>query len=124
MSEQTEPSSGVSQSEPVPDTPRCVLCVHPKGDHSDRKDHTPSQVVPRRPWCHACNAECDYAEPDEFSGIKRGCFFGDRATHMVRRVGIQDKQTACGRWVWDKASKWLPRGTKITCQGCVKAVGQ
>jgi hypothetical protein len=50
----------VEQSEPQPDTPRCARCTHPKGDHSDRKDHTPSQIVPRRPWCHACNATCDY----------------------------------------------------------------
>ena len=59
-----ETEARVSQSEPVPDTPRCTNpdCRHPKRDHSDRKDHTPSPVVPRRPWCHACNAECDYAE--------------------------------------------------------------
>jgi hypothetical protein len=50
------------QSEPRPDTPRCAHCTHPKGDHSDRKDHTPSPTVPRRPWCHACNATCDYDE--------------------------------------------------------------
>jgi hypothetical protein len=50
------------QSEPQPDTPRCAHCTHPKGDHSDRKDHTPSPTVPRRPWCHACNATCDYDE--------------------------------------------------------------
>lgn len=51
------------QGEPQPDTPRCAHCTHPKGDHSDRKDHTPSRIVPRRPWCHACDAVCDYDGP-------------------------------------------------------------
>ena len=121
---QVEPE--VRQSEPVPNTPRCVLCTHPKGDHDGHAEHRAkySPLVAGDPYCHACNGECDYAGPDEFTGIKRGCFFGDRATHMVRRVGIQNKQTACGRWVSDKASKWLPRGTKITCPDCVKAVGE
>ncbi len=50
------------------DSPRCAFCTHPKGDHSDRKDHTPSQIVPRRPWCHACNATCDYADPGDDPG--------------------------------------------------------
>lgn len=116
----------VTQSEPVPESPRCVLCTHPKRDHDGRADHRAksSPLVAGDPYCHACNGECFYGAPDEFTGIKRGCFFGDRATHMVRRVGLQNKQTACGRWVWDKASKWLPRGTKITCRDCVKAVGE
>lgn len=61
---------------------------------------------------------------EEFTDRRRYCFYGDRATHAVRRVDIQNKQTACGRWVWDKASKSLPRSTKITCQDCVKAVAE
>ena len=47
--------------DPAPSAPRCVLCSHPKGDHSGRGDHKPSAIVPRRPWCHACDSICDYA---------------------------------------------------------------
>jgi hypothetical protein len=54
----------------------------------------------------------------EFTDRRRHCFYGDRATHAVRRVDLVNKQTACGRWVWDKASKSLPRGTKVTCPDC------
>lgn len=113
-----------SDSEPVSGSLHCVQCRHPKRDHDGRADHRAksSPLAVGDPYCHACNGECDYAGPDEYTGIKRGCFFQDRATHMVRRVGLQNKQTACGKWVWDKASKWLPRGTTITCQTCVKAV--
>lgn len=59
---------------------------------------------------------------DEFTDRRRHCFYGDRATHMVRRVDLVNKKTACGRWVWDKASKSLPRGTKVTCPACMSAV--
>lgn len=59
------------QSEPKPDTPRCTHCAHPKGDHSDRKDHTPSRIVPRRPWCHACNATCDYDDQAAAGGAQQ-----------------------------------------------------
>ncbi|MBE4788436.1 hypothetical protein PV383_19920 [Streptomyces caniscabiei] len=55
---------------------------------------------------------------EEFTDRRRCCFYGDRATHAVRRVDLQNRQTACGRWVWDKASKSLPRSTKITCPDC------
>lgn len=44
-----------------PPTPRCAHCRHPKRDHSDRRDHKPHPTLPRDPWCHACNAHCDYA---------------------------------------------------------------
>ena len=123
MSERAESISDVRQSEPAPDSPRCVLCTHPKGDHDGHAEHRAkySPLVAGDPYCHACNGECDFAGTEEFTGIKRACFFGNRAAHMVRRVGIQNQQTACGKWVWGKASKWLPRGTKITCPECVIA---
>lgn len=38
---------------------RC-MCKHPKEDHSDRPDQRPSAVVPKRPWCHACNGKCSF----------------------------------------------------------------
>lgn len=58
----------------------------------------------------------------EYTDRRRHCFYGDRATHAVRRVDLVNKQTACGRWVWDKASKSLPRGTAVDCPDCVNAV--
>lgn len=46
------PDDTGTEAGPVePATPRCTLCRHSKRDHSDRRDHTPSNVVPRRPWC-------------------------------------------------------------------------
>jgi hypothetical protein len=59
---------------------------------------------------------------DDFSDRRKHCFYGDQATHMVRRIDLQNKQTACGKWVWSKASKSLARGVPITCQDCVAAV--
>lgn len=61
-------------------------------------------------------------DAEEFTDRRRHCFFGDRATHLVRRVDLVNKRTACDRWVWDKASKSLPRSTKITCAACAEAV--
>jgi hypothetical protein len=55
---------------------------------------------------------------NEFTDRRKHCFYGDRATHAVRRVDLVNKQTACGKWVWDKASKSLPRSTPVTCQDC------
>lgn len=56
---------GYRKHTPRPDdtdtAPRCAHCTHPRSDHSDRRDHTPVTLRPRRPWCHACNAACDYA---------------------------------------------------------------
>lgn len=46
-----------------PDTEaRCVHCMHPKRDHDGRADHRArhSPLVAGDPWCHACNATCDY----------------------------------------------------------------
>jgi hypothetical protein len=42
---------------------RCTRCTHPKRDHDGRADHRAkySPLVAGEPWCHACNAECDYA---------------------------------------------------------------
>lgn len=41
---------------------RCTRCRHPKRDHDGRADHREkySPLVAGDPWCHACNAECDY----------------------------------------------------------------
>lgn len=59
---------------------------------------------------------------DDFNDRRKHCFYGDQTTHMVRRVDIQNKQTACGKWVWGKASKSLARGVPVTCPDCVTAV--
>lgn len=42
---------------------RCAHCTHPKRDHDGRADHRAkhSPLVAGDPWCHACNARCDYA---------------------------------------------------------------
>ncbi|MFF1444152.1 hypothetical protein [Streptomyces sp. NPDC058295] len=55
-------TAGVAQSEPEPPTPRCAHCRHPKGDHDGRADHRErySPLVAGDPWCHACDAGCDY----------------------------------------------------------------
>jgi hypothetical protein len=52
------------QGPPRPPSPRCAHCRHPKRDHDGRADHraNSSPLVAGDPWCHACNAECDYAE--------------------------------------------------------------
>ncbi|MEH0586190.1 hypothetical protein QA942_19720 [Streptomyces sp. B21-106] len=49
---------------PGPGTPRCATCTHPKSDHDGRADHRArfSPIVAGEPWCHACEAPCDYAE--------------------------------------------------------------
>jgi hypothetical protein len=41
---------------------RCTRCTHPKDDHDGRADHREKYppLVAGEPWCHACNAECDY----------------------------------------------------------------
>ena len=59
---------------------------------------------------------------DDYTDRRRHCFYGDRATHMVRRADLVNKRTACGKWVWDKASKSLPRGAKVTCPACLETV--
>jgi hypothetical protein len=58
-----EPAAGARQDEPRPSTPPCVHCTHPKSDHDGRADHRAkhSPLVAGEPWCHACNASCDYA---------------------------------------------------------------
>jgi hypothetical protein len=53
-------------NEPAQDeAKRCAQCSHPKRDHDGRADHRErhSPVVAGDPWCHACNAACDYAPP-------------------------------------------------------------
>lgn len=49
---------------PGPGTPRCATCTHQKSDHDGRADHRArfSPLVAGEPWCHACEAPCDYAE--------------------------------------------------------------
>jgi hypothetical protein len=56
------------QGPPRPPSPRCAHCRHPKRDHDGRADHraNSSPLVAGDPWCHACNAECDYAEQSDF----------------------------------------------------------
>ncbi|MFR9794279.1 hypothetical protein ACL07V_37595 [Streptomyces sp. MB22_4] len=49
----------------TPHAERCTRCTHPKRDHDGRADHRAkySPLVAGEPWCHACNAECDYSVP-------------------------------------------------------------
>ncbi|MFD8200016.1 hypothetical protein [Streptomyces sp. NPDC059701] len=69
MADETQPAAGARQDETQPaetqpaETERCAHCTHPKGDHDGRADHRAkhSPLVAGEPWCHACNAECDYA---------------------------------------------------------------
>lgn len=60
----TDTSPAVDQSAPEPPTTRCARCTHPKRDHDGRADHRVrfSPLVAGDPWCHACDAPCDYAE--------------------------------------------------------------
>lgn len=60
----------VQQSVPEPPTPRCALCAHPKKDHDGHADHRArfSPLVAGDPWCHACNATCDYTKPGGDAG--------------------------------------------------------
>lgn len=59
---------------------------------------------------------------EDFIHRMKHCFFADRLTHFVRPVGIMNQQTACGKWVWSKASKSLPKRTPVTCRDCVEVV--
>ncbi|MGW3191629.1 hypothetical protein ACWDBT_27690 [Streptomyces ardesiacus] len=54
-----EAAAGAQQAE----TERCAHCNHPMGDHDGRADHRAKYPphVAEEPWCHACNAPCDYA---------------------------------------------------------------
>ena len=57
-----QPADGARQDKAQPSTPPCTHCNHPKGDHDGRSDHRAkhSPLVAGDPWCHACNAPCDY----------------------------------------------------------------
>ena len=52
---------------PLPPSPRCAHCNHPKRDHDGHADHRAkfSPLVAGDPWCHACNAACDYAPAEQ-----------------------------------------------------------
>jgi hypothetical protein len=92
-----------TQQGPVqPDTPRCAHCTHPKGDHSDRKDHTPSRIVPRRPWCHACDAVCDYdgqpavgAQPKEADDTAADVLLASRCDACRHTLNRHTNHGAC-----------------------------
>ncbi|MFH9413989.1 hypothetical protein [Streptomyces rochei] len=58
-----QPVAGARQDEAQPSTPPCAHCNHPKGDHDGHVDHRAKYPphVAGDPWCHACNAPCDYA---------------------------------------------------------------
>lgn len=65
-----QPAVGARQDKAQPSTPPCTHCTHPKGDHDGRADHRAKHlpIVAGEPWCHACNAPCDYiagAQQDE-----------------------------------------------------------
>ncbi|MES9522424.1 hypothetical protein [Streptomyces capoamus] len=53
--------------QPAAEARRCVHCTHPKSDHDGRADHRTkySPLVAGEPWCHACNAACDYAPVEQ-----------------------------------------------------------
>lgn len=48
----------------------------------------------------------------------RNCYYGDRHTHGVRTVDLINRQTTCGRWVWDHATDTKRRFAPITCPEC------
>lgn len=91
----------VTASEDVqPDTPRCIHCTHPKADHSDRDDQTPSPTVPRRPWCHACEGTCDYAAPDSpaLQRLKAAARDATEAAHLHAMHGMKRVFQLCRRY--------------------------
>lgn len=57
------------------------------------------------------------ADRSEFGHRMSCCWYGDkRIVHAVRNVGIQNLQSACGKWVWDLR---IRRDTKpVTCPAC------
>lgn len=67
------PRTDTGPEQPDDTAPRCAHCTHPRSDHSDRRDHTPSSLRSRRPWCHACDTTCDYdpARPDNTNYDRR-----------------------------------------------------
>lgn len=60
-------------------------------------------------------------DPSQFAGRQKFCWYGDKHIHASRAVGINNRETACGRWVSDKALH-KPRSTEITCPPCAEAV--
>lgn len=57
-------------------------------------------------------------DPAEFKHRASCCWYGDkRIVHAIRNVGIQNLQSACGRWVWDLR---IRRDFKpVTCPACI-----
>lgn len=87
-----------------PDTPRCGHCIHPKADHSDCDDQWVSRIVPRRPWCHACDETCDYTP------------IGDMTRHPMTLTfryrnhrGESTDRTVLPLRIWHGSTKWHPQ---------------
>lgn len=49
---------------------------------------------------------------------------GDRDNHAARAVGVNNRQTACQKWVGDQAVNKVPRSEPVTCPGCKDALGE
>ncbi|MER6350593.1 hypothetical protein ABT186_01755 [Streptomyces sp. NPDC001634] len=99
-------------------TERCAHCTHPKSDHDGRADHRAkfSPLVAGEPWCHACNAACDYApvaqQPAAVAyGDGKGRTYCLRCAHAVgadvpltaNDVDHWELCPSCGRHVVDVA---------------------
>lgn len=93
MNQPTPPHDETRQSEPIPSTPPCSLCRHPKRDHDGRADHRAkhSPLVAGEPWCHACNAECDYAAtpPAPAPAARRDRYAEALLDHLSRTADIR-----------------------------------
>lgn len=50
-------------------------------------------------------------------------WYGDYDNHAARTVGVNNRQTACGRWVGDKAVSKVARSEPVTCPECTRALG-
>ncbi|MGW9397288.1 hypothetical protein [Streptomyces sp. NPDC055642] len=116
-----EPAAGARQDETAADEPeRCAHCTHPKRDHDGRADrrakHSP--LVAGDPWCHACNAQCDYA-----AGARQ-----DEpvvTVHAVPMPGSNGISACCGRPPCEFVGERVTRDPdKVTCPGPAAGAGQ
>ncbi|MEU0493463.1 hypothetical protein ABZ249_29915 [Nocardiopsis sp. NPDC006139] len=49
-------------------------------------------------------------------------WYGDYDNHAARTVGVNNRQTACGRWVGERAISKVSRSEPVTCPVCVTAL--
>lgn len=49
---------------------------------------------------------------------------GDYDNHAARTVGVNNRQTACGRWVGDRAVSKVARSEPVTCKKCINWIAR